>query len=45
MDLDFSFSHFYWTEKLAVQIFKNQNAFKNREEEFGGGGRNLTGRH
>ena len=32
-------SHFYLTEKvaLAVQILKNQNAFKKREEKLGGG--------
>lgn len=39
-------SHFYLTEKvaLAVQILKNQNAFKKREEKLGGRGHNLTGR-
>lgn len=32
-------SHFYLTEKvaLAVQILKNQNAFKKREEKLGEG--------
>lgn len=40
MRLNSCISHFYLTEKvaLAVQILKNQNAFKKREERLGGEG-------
>lgn len=46
MRLNSCISHFYLTEKvaLAVQILKNQNAFKKREEKLGGEGRTIQRR-